>query len=137
VAIDLSNNLINSLVENSDKPKTVRSQLFVGTLCNYKCKFCYYRPHLSVKNNPKKVYKQMKFVKENGILDIEFTGGEPTIDPMWFDYLIEGKKLFRHMSVITNGQKWLKENLSKDAIKQDFGRFYSPYMVLIKSLMRK
>ena len=117
MSIKLSNNIFNTLVKDSDMPETVRSQLFVGTKCNYQCKFCYYTPYLSVKNNPNEVYQQMRFVKNKGIQDIEFTGGEPTIDPQWFNYLIEGKKLFRHLSVITNGQKMAKREFIEKCYK--------------------
>lgn len=109
----ISNNLFNHLVEESDFPQTVRSQLFVGTFCNYKCQFCYYKPYLKVKNSPVKVLKQMDYVKSHGILDIEFTGGEPTIDPAWFDYLDYGRTQFRHMSLITNGQLMAKREFAQ------------------------
>jgi len=109
----LKNNLFNDKVEDSDIHKTIRSQLFVGTFCNYKCKFCYYKPDLLVKNDPQKVYTQMEYVKKNGMVDIEFTGGEPTIDPHWFDYLKKGKEMFRHLSLITNGQKMSKREFAQ------------------------
>ena len=101
----LSNKRFKECVIDSEFPQSVRSQLFVGTYCNYNCKFCYYKPYLRIPNNSSEVYKQMDYVKKYGIKDIEFTGGEPTLDKNWFDYLDKGTERFRHISLITNGQK--------------------------------
>jgi len=114
MSMQLSNKLFNSLVGNSELPQSIRSQLFVGTYCNYKCEFCYYKPHLLKKNSPEKVYEQMRYIEKFGVKDIEFTGGEPTIDSNWFHYLDYGKKLFRHLSLITNGQKMAKREFAQE-----------------------
>jgi len=101
----ISNSLFNE-VSYPPIPETVRSQVFVGFCCNYKCVFCYYKDKLNIKNDYNTVIKQMDLIQKHNILDIEFTGGEPTIDKNWFGYLKEGKKRFRHLSVITNGAKF-------------------------------
>lgn len=109
----VSNKLFNYLVIDSDVDQTVRSQVFVGYFCNYLCSFCYYKEHLDKTNDSEEVFQQMNYIKDRGIQDIEFTGGEPTIDPNWFDYLDLGKKLFRHRSVITNGQRMAKREFTQ------------------------
>jgi len=106
----LSNDYFNKMVVRPNNPETPRSQLFVGTQCNYDCQFCYYSTKLNIKNNSEEVFKQMDFVQGYGIKDIEFTGGEPTIDPRWFDYLKYASINFRHICVISSGTKfWDKE----------------------------
>ena len=94
----------NALVEEPKDPFARRSQIFVGTFCNYNCVFCYYKDKLLEKNK-ENVVEQLNFVKDYGVLDIEFTGGEPTIDPKWFDYLDYSKGKFRQIACISNGFK--------------------------------
>ncbi len=115
----ISNKLFNYLVIDSEEPQTVRCQVFVGTFCNYKCRFCYYKDKTRVSNVSEDVYKQMDFIKSFGIIDVELTGGEPTIDPEFFNYLSYSKKLFRHVSLITNGQKMSDKDFSRKCF--DFG----------------
>ena len=109
----LDNTYFNKLLTHPQIPETNRSQIFVGTLCNYNCQFCYYGSKLNLPNSTSKVLEQLDFVHNYGIKDIEFTGGEPSIDPNWFNWLQYASKKFRHISTITNGYKFKDYNFTK------------------------
>lgn len=47
----------------------------------------------------------MSFLKQYGIKDIEFTGGEPTLNPHFLYYVESASKKFRHVACISNGWK--------------------------------
>ena len=79
---------------------TNRTRLFTGFSCNYNCKFCFYR---DCKNESNFIKEQIEIFKKYGIKDIDLSGGEPTIIPNWFDLLVELKRPFRNICVITNG----------------------------------
>jgi len=95
----------NSLLLIPQDELARRSQIFIGTFCNYDCIFCYYKGKLHKKNTVD-IIQQLNFVHDYGVLDIEFTGGEPTIDPRWFEYLEYSQDKFRQIACITNGYKF-------------------------------
>lgn len=104
----------NALLEIPSDALARRSQVFIGTFCNYNCIFCYYKNKLHEKNEVE-VLRQLDFVKDYGILDIEFTGGEPTIDPRWFEYLEYSQNKFRQIACITNGYKLSDKDFIKSS----------------------
>lgn len=85
-----------------------RAPLFLGRKCNAKCVFCYYADELETAENAslESIIKQIDFLAEYGIEDIEITGGEPTIHPNWFEILEYASYKFRHIACISNGIKF-------------------------------
>lgn len=81
-----------------------RSKIFVNTLCNYKCEFCFHK-HERHLNKDCDVQKQILSVANYGILDVDFTGGEPTLDPRFFEYLGLASSKFRKIAVVSNGER--------------------------------
>jgi MoaA/NifB/PqqE/SkfB family radical SAM enzyme len=92
-----------------------RSLIFVGPRCSYRCGFCYYRkrrgrPFLDT------VPSQLEFVRKYGILDVEFSGGEPTEDGAFMDHVSEARRLgFRQVCCISNGSALADPSYMRDA----------------------
>ena len=88
----------------------LRGKIDTGYKCNLKCNFCYTKNNLNDK--PKDVldiYKDIDILKDAGIKEIEFSGGEPTIHPKWFDILKYASLYFDYVSVVSNGSVFYDE----------------------------
>lgn len=98
---------------------TKRCWIHMGYSCNNKCLFCHYRDSLgSEDKSTKEVKKLLKIVKKKGIIDVELTGGEPTIREDIFEILSFAKHLgFKDICVITNGSRMYKIDFCKKLIK--------------------
>lgn len=95
---------------------TKRTRLFIGYLCNIKCRFCFYKdmPHVDIKNQ---IYQQLNKAKEYGIKDWDISGGEPPLLPYWFRLLIDMKDMgFRNIACITNGYKFANIDFLEDSM---------------------
>lgn len=86
---------------------TCRVKIPTGPKCNAKCRFCYYWDSLRRENPPTKLIRSMlRYAKKKGIIDVDFSGGEPSIRndlPALVSYARELG--FREICVITNGIK--------------------------------
>lgn len=99
-------------------PQTERTQIFIGTKCSYKCPFCYYSTMRDMENRPERVLEQLKFVKDYGMLDVEFTGGEPGEDKYILRHIRDAKQLgMRQICVITNGNGFHDEDFFTQAVE--------------------
>lgn len=83
-----------------------RAQIYVGFQCYQKCGFCYYKykcnePMFSLEF----VKKEIDFLLDYGIKDIEITGGEPSIYTQLRDVCqyIKHKSPTSKIAIITNG----------------------------------
>jgi len=94
----------------------IRIYFEITRKCNLHCKHCFasstnHEADLLSKND---IYKILEQMREFRILDIRFTGGEPTCREDWFDLLKYSKDLGFAVSMNTNGvYKNQKEILRK------------------------
>jgi MoaA/NifB/PqqE/SkfB family radical SAM enzyme len=93
---------------------TRRAPVYVNIICSYKCIFCYYKNTKIINNN---IYNYLDYLKLNNILDLDFTGGEPTQDSNLLNYIKYAKNNnFRRIAVITNGRNFSNINYLKECI---------------------
>ena len=100
--IDIKNEFIklNKILKLNDE----RIKIDTGFACNAKCYFCYYRSHLK---DPflelSEIKKQIFHAKQMNFKQVEFSGGESTYHPKWFDMLEIAQKLNLKSSLVSNG----------------------------------
>lgn len=94
-----------------------RAKLDIGTFCNYKCYFCYYKNSLHIKNSLGEVLQRISTLKRLGCCDFDLSGGEPTVCAEFFDILkvLEGNKI----SCVSNGYNFAKFDFIAKA--KDYG----------------
>jgi len=84
-----------------------RIKIDTGFACNAKCYFCYYKSHL---NDPylelKEIKKQLTLAKRLNFKQIEYSGGESSYHPLWFNMLKIAKSMGFKISTVTNGIKY-------------------------------
>ena len=89
----------------------LRSKVDTGYRCNLKCHFCYTLKN--VNDAPKSfidICKTLDKLKSIGINEVEFSGGEPTVHPNWFDFVEYADNIFDNVSVVSNGTKLCNED---------------------------
>ncbi|MEN7982577.1 MAG: radical SAM protein [Nanoarchaeota archaeon] len=100
--------------------ETKRVKLHTNHACNLKCVFCYYGDSSCIKEKEptmEELKRQLRMAKENGALDVDFSGGESTIMPNFPELVAYAKKLgFRTICLITNGLRISKEDYLKKLI---------------------
>ena len=95
---------LNNLVPLKDnEPFCQRAKVDTGTFCNYKCSFCYYYDKLSEKKSYEEIKRQIDYLIESGIREIDLSGGESTIHENWFDILDYCNKNNLYISTVSNG----------------------------------
>lgn len=88
---------------------TKRVDLNLGYHCNTKCRFCYYLNSVEARRKDKNLTTEeaktkLKKMLREGIKEVEFTGGEPTIRKDLFELSKYAKNLgFNNLSIISNG----------------------------------
>ncbi len=84
---------------------TKRVKIMTGFKCNALCKFCYYKEFLSQPNFPQeRIKRDILFALKNGIENIDFSGGEPTLHKNLPDLIYFAKKKgAKSICIITNG----------------------------------
>ena len=82
-----------------------RLDINIGTKCNQRCTFCYYRRRLDRPNKPLRyLQKQLDRYKRYGIRKLHITGGEPLLHQDINALTVYAKQSgFDHISIITNG----------------------------------
>jgi len=95
--------------QNNDICK--RGKVDTGTTCNYNCYFCYYKNSIHSPFKPFEDIKQDidKLVKQ-GIEELDFSGGESSIHPNFFEILDYSSSLSQisNLSMLSNG--WFGDN---------------------------
>lgn len=89
-------------------PLSRRAEIRLGFRCNARCGFCYYQDLL---DNPKEqeprkstLEDMLVSLRRLGALEVEFTGGEPTIRPDLLELVVRARQLgFSNVSLVTNG----------------------------------
>ncbi|HTZ11839.1 MAG TPA: radical SAM protein [Candidatus Margulisiibacteriota bacterium] len=84
---------------------TRRVKVVTGFRCNADCMFCYYKNRLKEPNlDPSLIKKDLDFAFRQGIREVDFSGGEPTIHPHLGELIGYAKKKgFEKVCIITNG----------------------------------
>jgi len=96
---------VNKLDKVKDKI-CERAKVFTGPLCNYNCKFCYYKGRLNQRESFLNIKKQIDLAHNYGIKSIDFSGGESSIEPNWFEFLEYANNKFDYISCISHGGKF-------------------------------
>ena len=103
--------------------KTRRKNLVINyhfhRRCNYSCKFCF---HTSKNGNLASLpdaKQAMKLLKDQGMIRVNFSGGEPFLQPTWLGEMCRfcHEDLGIAVSLVSNGSK-IQENWMKE-----FGRY--------------
>lgn len=84
---------------------TRRVKIVTGLKCNIGCIFCYYRDSLESGNRGfDRIRKDLLYARNHGILEVDFSGGEPTIHPDLPRLISEAKRIgIERVCIITNG----------------------------------
>ena len=84
---------------------TERVKIVTGLKCNIQCVFCYYRDNLKAPNRSfDEVRRDLDYAWRQGIRQVDFSGGEPTIHPDLPRLISQAKSIgFDRVSVISNG----------------------------------
>jgi len=104
-------------------PLTSRVDINVGYSCNERCKFCYYIQTIKDRDKIKDLTTQeakdrIKYIRDQKIETLEFTGGEPTIRPDLIELIEYGKSLgFKSISMITNAVKMADPAYTKKVVE--------------------
>ncbi|MEK6875336.1 MAG: radical SAM protein [Nanoarchaeota archaeon] len=100
--------------------KTQRVKVHSNYSCNLKCRFCYYGDSKCIKEKDpsfEDLKKQLDIAKSMGALDVDFSGGEPTIRKDFPELVAYTKsKGFRTICVITNGLRMANKEYVKKVI---------------------
>jgi len=100
--IDIKNKFIE--LNKKLKLNDYRIKIDTGFACNANCYFCYYKSHLK---DPfldiKEIKNQLVLAKKMNFKQVEFSGGESTYHPQWFEMLKIAQKLKFKSSLVTNG----------------------------------
>lgn len=91
-------------------PRCNRARLDTGTFCNYNCEFCYYQGLLDIKTGYDEIKKRIDVLHKYGIDEVDLSGGESSVHKNWFDILNYCNDKFKHISTLSNGWAFAKED---------------------------
>ena len=82
-----------------------RGKVDIGTFCNYKCYFCYYKSKLNQTTSLDTIKSRIYRLYELGCRDFDLSGGEPTIRRDFIDIIkyIKALNSDNKVSCLTNG----------------------------------
>lgn len=85
-------------------------QVELTEACNLRCRFCYnsQRPRYN-----KRVFEILDRLAEQGVMQVNLTGGEPLAHPQFFDILKCACDLFPNVVILSNGSLMDQEALEK------------------------
>lgn len=88
-------------------------QVELTEACNLRCKFCYnsQKPRYN-----KHVFEMMDKLAEQGVMQVNLTGGEPLAHPQFFEILEKACSLFPNVVILSNGS--LMDEKALDRIHQ-------------------
>lgn len=104
---------IVKLPHRTEHPMCTRAKISTGTLCNYRCSFCYYHDRTfaeSFENIKKTVLKY----RELGMTSYDLSGGEPTVHPDFFK-ILELCSKFGKVSCVSNGRAFASRDFCEKA----------------------
>lgn len=91
-------------------PRCNRAKLDTGTFCNYDCEFCYYQGLLDKVTPFDEIKRRIDILNKYGISEVDLSGGESSVHKQWFDILRYCDKRFDHISTLSNGWAFSKED---------------------------
>ncbi len=100
-------------------PINNRAKLDTGTLCNYKCHFCYYLDKLDEVTSLETIKERIDVIYNSKITEIDLSGGESSLHKNWFEILSYCDDRFENISTLSNGYKFADWNFIKKS--RDFG----------------
>jgi MoaA/NifB/PqqE/SkfB family radical SAM enzyme len=113
--------LFTAIVDNkvTNLETTKRVEIYTGFGCNLRCAFCYYIEHLSDEKIPiERLKTELLLARKYGALDVDFTGGEPTIRNDLPELVSFAKNLgFRDVCIITNGLMLANQRYCEELVK--------------------
>lgn len=85
-------------------------QVELTEACNLRCKFCYnsQKPRYN-----KRVFDMLDRLAEQGVMQINLTGGEPLAHPQFYEILDYACKLFPNVVILSNGSLMNRDALEK------------------------
>jgi len=92
----------------------------IAYTCNNNCRFCAIAKTREQVNDltNKEIKEKIKKAKDEGAVELIFSGGECTVRPDFIELLdYSRKKGFEHIEVTTNGRMFCYEDFSKEAVK--------------------
>lgn len=105
----VSHNLNIDMVE----PVCNRAKLDTGTLCNYKCPFCYYLDRLTEITPFEVVKDRIDYLISKGIDEVDLSGGESSVSKDWFKILDYCRTNDLKISTLSNGYKFANYDFTK------------------------
>jgi len=103
-----------------------RVDIKIGFSCNNLCKFCIQgdkrnfiaaKPEKEIRNNLKQSFKE-------GISQVVFTGGEPTLHPRFLDLVEFAQKIgYKNIQIQTNGRRFAYLDFCKETINAGVNEF--------------
>ena len=89
---------------------TKRVKVVTGLKCNIKCVFCYYRDSLHAPNRKfEEIRKDLLYARKQGITEVDFSGGEPSVHPDLPRLISEAKSMgMEKVCIISNGLRLAK-----------------------------
>lgn len=108
-------------VRFSKKPRILSAQIILNYTCNLHCVYCFSLPVNEVMEFDR-VKDILLLFKRAGILQVSFSGGEPTIHPYYQEIIRLSKKLGFYIIVATNG---IRRDLILPADKEAIPHFVS------------
>jgi len=94
-------NKLSPLLDN--EPVSNRAKLDTGTLCNYKCTFCYYKDKLDICDSFDVIKERIDYLVKCKIKEVDLSGGESSYHPDWFKILNYCTLNNLYISTISNG----------------------------------
>jgi MoaA/NifB/PqqE/SkfB family radical SAM enzyme len=94
------------ILKNYSNPINNRAKLDTGKLCNYRCEFCYYKHHLTERDDLQTILKRIDYLQSYGIDEIDLSGGESSVEPNWFEILNYCQNKFKRISCLSHGGKF-------------------------------
>lgn len=86
-----------------NKPRLLTVQMMLNYTCNQHCRYCS-APFSKEVMEFKKAKKILLYLKEIGVLQVSFAGGEPTIYPHYKKIVQLSRKMGFYVTVSTNGK---------------------------------
>jgi radical SAM protein with 4Fe4S-binding SPASM domain len=112
----MSNPLINQL------PYRYTAWLTINRGCQLRCKWCYASESgFKSKMSSSTFDKALNLLKGVNVKTVTLIGGEPTIDPNFFDYVEGLKTAGFHVTVITNGIKFADHQFTEKCFTSGVG----------------
>ena len=85
-------------------------QVELTEACNLRCKFCYNSQKPRYNHN---VFEMLDKLAEQGVMQVNLTGGEPLAHPRFFEILDYACKRFPNVVVLSNGSLMDRDALEK------------------------